>query len=199
MNNLLKSISAIHAGNVLDSMRLIRTAQVLKQQKMTHTLIIELLNAAVHGTTQLHAEPWVFVVVQDIEILTRLCRKVEAESTGRGEGAWHLNRQPIRDPMRDDAAPDVAVSKTLIAICGKPSDQYVSSDSWQAGRNLMVAACARGLNTSIFSQSIATLNSPEWKKELAISADINVFVPIMISQPRAHSRAEKHPDIISWK
>jgi len=188
MNESVKYGSSFHASNVLDSMQERRATRALQQEKMDRSLITELMDAAIHGVQSVEDPLWLFVVIQDERILKRICNQANAEITdGDEENRMH--------PTEVDG---VTSSKTLIAICGKPVDHLSLSDGWQTGRNLMVAAAARGLDSMIFRHSVSILNRPDWKSELLMSNDMDVIVPIMLSQPHTGNAAHRHAEIISW-
>lgn len=176
----------MQSSNVIDSMRERRATRALQQEKMDRSLITELMDAAIHGIQSVEDPLWLFVVIQDERILKRICHEANAEITGNDED----NRMHYTEA---DGG-----TKTLIAICGKPVNHLSLSGGWQTGRNLMVAAAARGLDSTIFRQSVTILNRPEWKRELLLSADMDVIVPIMLSQPPTGNAAHRHAEIISW-
>ena len=92
-------------------------------------------------------------------------------------------------------------AETLIVICGKPLGSFVDADCWLAAENLMPAACALGLGTCPIGLAVTALNTPEWKKELGIPAEVTAIVPIIVGIPSSEMSAvpRKQPEILAWK
>ena len=183
MHHLIRNVRAIHAGKLLEAMQHRHTMLATRQKAMNHTLIVELLNAAIHGLEPAQDNLRSFVVIQDQATLTRLAA---------------ATRSPQDGLLAGSAAP-AANNNTLILICARSGDQSALSGCWQAARNLMIAARARGLHSSVFAESVSIMNRPDWKSELAIGAELDVVVLIMLSQPPAHGTETRDAEIISWK
>ena len=92
-------------------------------------------------------------------------------------------------------------ANTLIVIYGKFQGAFVAADCWLAAENLMLAACAGGLGTCVIGFAISALNTPEWKKELGISAEMTAIAPIILGVPTVETpkTPRKKPEIITWK
>lgn len=75
------------------------------------------------------------------------------------------------------------------------------ADCWFAAENLMLAAYAMGLGTSVSGSAVPTLKTPEVKDELAIPAECTAIAPIIVGVAGGEARrsTRNEPDIFSWK
>ena len=90
---------------------------------------------------------------------------------------------------------------TLIIIYGKPLGVFVEADCWPAAQNLMLTAFSNGLGTCVIGLAVTALNTPKWKKELGIAADMTAFAPIIVGVPASENppTARRPPEILIWK
>lgn len=170
-------------------------------RKIDEASVRQLLEAAVHAPTARLEEPWAFTVVQDKNLLNRL--------SDHAKELLNSGADPIHPGGISHASDHLVATEfntfynatTLIVICGKPTSAFVSADCWLAAQNLMLAAYAKGIGTCVIGLAVTALNTPQWKKELGIPADMTAFVPIIVGVP-AHATPpvpRKPPKILSWK
>lgn len=165
-----------------------------------------LLDAAVHAPTAMHQEPWQFIVVQDRALLKRLSDR--AKEIARANAAHHgtllkphvAAGDKIFAPLAD---PDFNIfydAGTLVVICAKPTNDFVTADCWLAAENFMLSACADGLGTCCIGFAVPVLNAPETKAELGIPADVRAFAPMIVGVPRGEVRPvpRKPPVVLRW-
>jgi len=90
---------------------------------------------------------------------------------------------------------------TLIVICNKFQGPFGKADCWLAAENLMLAACAKGLGTCVIGFAVSALNTPEWKAELKIPAEMTAVAPIIVGVPASETPPvpRKPPEIVAWK
>lgn len=201
MTNPQKTNKPAVSMSVMDAIYHRRAVRDYTPQKIDKSIIRTLLDAAVHAPTAVHEEPWAFAVVQDKNLLNRLSDRVKELLTQGSD--------PIHPPTGSDmharfTAPEFNAfynAGTLIVICGKPMGPFVVSDCWLAAENLMLAAHANGLGSCVIGLAVTALNTPEWKKELGIAADMTVFAPIIVGIPTGPTSAvgRKEPEILAWK
>jgi len=185
-----------------------RSVRSYKPQTLDESTIRALLDAAVQAPTALHAEPWVFLVIQDAGTLKRL--------SDRGKASWAKQADQHRDlhgvgeaTARNHFAhqlanPDFSLfydAGTLIVICGKAMGPFVVADCWLAAENLMLAANAMGLGTCCIGSAIPALNAPETRAELGIPADVTAVAPIIVGVPNGDAApvGRRPPEILYWK
>ena len=187
--------------NVMDAIYHRRAVRNYTQQKTDRNAISSLLDAAVHAPTAVHEEPWSFVVIQDKQMLNRLSETAKSLLVyGKdeihplhGSHALHRFTNPDFNAFYN--------AETLIVICGKPMGPYVVADCWLAAENLMLAACAMGLGTCVIGLSVTALNTPEWKKELNIPAEMTAIAPVIVGVPSGEipEVPRRKPELLSWK
>jgi len=193
--------------SMLDAIFTRRSVRAYTPQAVDEATVRALLEAAVQAPTALHAEPWVFVVIQDRQMLKRLSE--------RAKGCWVEDVAHYRDlhPLADGAvatafaerfaSPDFDVfydAGTLIAIGCRPLGPFAAADCWLAAENLMLAASALGLGTCCVGSAVPMLNIPETKAELCIPPDVEIVAPIVVGIPRepAAGSPRKTPAVLTW-
>jgi nitroreductase len=156
-----------------------------------------LLDAAVRAPTAKHEEPWAFVVIQNretLKALSEIAKPILYERLAKS-GGQAANRF---------ADPEFNIfhnAGTLIVICGKGPAPYVPADCWLAAENLMLTASALGLGTCVIGSAAETLNLPQVKDQLNITAEFQAIAPIIVGKPREAGLpgTRKPPQILSWK
>ena len=170
-------------------------------QKIDEAAIRMLLDAAVHAPTAIHEEPWAFAIVQDRNTLKRLSDYVKELLVSGADPIHPLLRGHGAGRFTSPEFNAFYNAGTLIVICGKPLGPFVVADCWLAAENLMLAACAHGLGTCPIGLAVAALNTPQWKQELGIPAEMTAIAPIIVGRPAGETPpvARKPPEILSWK
>jgi len=178
-----------------------RHKQDLKQQKINHAAILDLLDAAIHGIAQSRKEHWAFVIIQDGNTLHRLFERASMSLEKDVQADLGSKDKLMPERFQPAELNGFYSDKALVAVCGKSADHYVASDCWQIARNLIIAAEAKGLESGVTAHLAPILNTAEWKQELDIASGIHVFVPLILRvvgknrtiNPRIHA------EVISWK
>ena len=201
MTNQQKTMQSETTMSAMGAIYQRRSVRNFTTQKIDPDTIRMLLDAAVQAPTAVHEEPWAFAVIQDKNLLNRLSDSAKKLLAGGTDAIHPLggSHAPHRFTTPDFNA--FYNAETLIVICGKPMGPFVISDCWLAAENLMLAACAKGLGTCVIGLSVTALNTPEWKKELSIPAEMTAFAPVIVGVPAVETPAvpRKKPDILAWK
>jgi nitroreductase len=186
--------------SVLEAIHARRSVRSYTPERLDRATILALLRAAVRAPTAVHAEPWAFVVVQDMSALRRLSDRAKplfVEEAHRG----HLDRGGhMLDVFTSPAFNIFYDAGTLIVICARPSGPFVVADCWLAAENLMLAACAMGLGTCVIGSAVPALNTPEVRAELGIPGDLAIVAPIIVGWPRGETplTTRREPEVIAW-
>ena len=183
MTNQQKTTPSETAMSAMDAIYHRRAVRDYAPQKIDQAMIRILLDAAVHAPTAVHEEPWAFAVIQDKNILNRLSDNVKELLTAGADPIHPPGGSHTSDRFTTPEFNAFYNAGTLIVICGKPLGPFVVSDCWLAAENLMLAACANGLGSCVIGLSVTALNTPQWKKELGIPAEMTVFAPIIVGVP----------------
>jgi nitroreductase len=185
-----------------------RSVRSYTGQPLERSVVRALLDAAVQAPTALHEQPWVFVVVQERQLLKWLSDHVKtavAEQTvpppaRRTPHATALHSEFV-SRLSDPDFDAFYGAGTLIVICARRTDPFVVGDCWLAAENLMLAAYALGLGTCCIGAATATLNAPQTKMALGIPADVTAIAPIVVGVQAGSAapvtRAE--PEVVSWR
>jgi nitroreductase len=192
--------------SVLDAIYTRRSIRDYEPVAIEKSTVRGLIDAAVQAPTGIHAQPWLFAVVQDTAVLHRLSAR--AKEIWIGE---HGNSYPS---PTTSGLPNAFISQladptfnifynagTLIVICARETSGFAAADCWLAAENLMLAASALGLGTCCIGLATRALNTPEGKAELRIPDDVTAIVPVIVGVPaRDAAPVSRHePLILSWQ
>lgn len=193
----------LSALDAIYTRRSIRNYEPVAIEKST---VHGLLDAAVQAPTGIHAQPWLFAIVQDAAVLRRL--------SDRAKEIWARELANEQLAVTGEGLPSAFVSRltdptfnifynagTLIVICARETNRFVSADCWLAAENLMLAASALGLGTCCIGAATAALNTPEGKAELRLPSDVTAVVPIIVGVPKgvAVPVSRHEPLIVAWR
>ena len=187
--------------NVMDAIYNRRAIRDYLSTKIDRGLIDTLLNAAIQAPTAMHEEPWSFVIIQNKELLNRLSESAKNLVLAEANHSEPQKARHIIDLVKPEEFNVFYNAGTLIIIYSKFHGSFVSADCWLAAENLMLAACANGLGTCVIGFAVSALNTPEWKKELGIAAEMTAIAPIIIGWPagKIPPSPRKPPEIHTWK
>jgi len=187
--------------NLIDAIYGRRAVRSYTNNKIDKDTILTLLKAGVQAPTAMHKEPWAFAVIQDPVLLKRLT-KTSGEILAKE--AHKFPPDSISRLLANFENPDFDVCRgagTLIAIYGKPMGPFVVADCWLAAQNIMLAAYSMGLGTCVIGLSLSALNTPAWKNELGIPAEMTAYAALVLGEPAGDvsSPGRKEPEILAWK
>lgn len=187
--------------SVMDAIHQRRSVRNYTPRTIEQTVIRTLLDAAVLAPTAMHEEPWSFSVIQDKKLLDRLSESAKKLVRNEAQGS---DSHQAKHTLHVVDKPDFHVfynAGTLIVIYSKIQGPFVVADCWLAAENLLLAACSQGLGTCIIGFAVSALNTPEWKAELKIPAEMTAIAPIIVGVPAGETPPvpRKPPEIIIWK
>jgi nitroreductase len=201
MTASLKTTKSEASMSAMDAISHRRAVRDYTRRKIEQATIRILLDAAVHAPNAMHEEAWAFAIIQDRNLLKRLSDDVK---TLVAKGADSIHPLPGGHASDRFTTPEFNAfynAGTLVVICGKPLGPFVVADCWLAAENLMLAACATGLGTCPIGLAVEALNTPQWKKELGIPAEMTAIAPIIAGWPAGEtpSVSRKSPEVLCWK
>ena len=196
-----KSAKPVVAMSAMDAIYHRRSVRNYTPRTIGPDVLRTLLDAAVHAPTAMHQEPWSFAVIQDRNLLDRLSASAKERVRSEAQGS---DSDHAKHSLELVNKPDFHVfynAGTLIVICSKVQGPFAVADCWLAAENLMLAACATGLGTCVIGFAVTALNTPEWKAELSIPAEMTAIAPIIVGVPVGETPPvpRKRPEIIAWK
>jgi nitroreductase len=173
-----------------------RSVRSYTPQKLEKSTVRALLDAAVQAPTAMLEQPWVYVVVQDRQLLRRLSDHVKATWARETVPADELRlargstlHAEFIERLEDPAFNVFHDAGTLVVICARRTDPFAVADCWRAAENLMLAACALGLGTCCIGAAVGALNAPEMKAALGVPADVHAVAPIVVRSACRQRRA----------
>lgn len=187
--------------SALDAIFARRSVRSFTPRVIDKPTVRALLDAAVQAPTAMHAEPWAFVVVQDLAALRRISDR--AKALWAGSEAAHYRYLPMLAAAATERPEPESIfhdASTLIVICARPLSPFVTADCWLAAENVMLAACALGLGSCCVGAALPALNDPDIRAMLHIPSDVEAVAPIVIGEaaddPTPAVRQE--PRMLSW-
>jgi len=200
MSNPKNSTKFEASMSVMDAIQHRRSVRDYASKTIERKVIQTLLDAAVHAPTAMHEEPWSFAVVQDKNVLDRLSESAKKLVHNEAQGS---DTDRAKHTLHVVDKPDFHVfynAGTLIVIFSKLQGAFAVADCWLAAENLLLAACAQGLGTCVIGFAVSALNTPEWKSELKIPAEMTAIAPMIVGVPAGETSPvpRKAPEILSW-
>ena len=185
--------------DLLDAIHARRAVRAYTSRPVEPDVVRRLLDLAVRAPSAVNAQPWAFVVVQDVALLKRISDRAKVVTLAHakpGTRVWE-HRAMLEDPAFNvfyDAT-------TLIVICAAPAGGQTSEDCCLAGQTLMLAAHGLGLATCPIGFAREALNEAEFRRELAIPADHAAVFPLIVGYAREVPLATERraPRILAWK
>ena len=201
MTTSLTTAKSGSSKSAMDAIFHRRAVRDYAPQQIDQAVIRVLLDAAVHAPTAVHEEPWAFAIVQDRNTLKRLSGDVKNLLASGTDNIHPLLGSHALDRLTNPEFNVFYNAGTLVVIYGKPLGPFVGADCWLAAENLMLAAFANGLATCPIGLAVAALNTPQWKRELGIPAEMMAIAPIIVGLPAGETAPvpRKPPEILSWK
>ena len=201
---MTKSPKAAKAGvslSVLDAIYQRRAVRDYTPRAIDRAVIHTLLDAAVQAPTAMHQEPWSFAVIQDKNLLNRLSESAKAMVRSEAQGSDSRHAEHSLELVNQPGFHVFYNAGTLVVIYSKFQGPFVAADCWLAAENLMLAARAKGLGTCVIGFAVSALNTPEWKAELKIPAEMTALAPIIVGVPAGETPPvpRKPPEIVIWK
>jgi len=185
----------------MDAIHQRRSVRKYKVQTVDKAAMQLLIEAAVRAPTAMDQEPWAFVIIQEASVLGRLSDSVKVRARDEAKGKNSASYVHLLQLAEDPEFHVFHDASTLVVICGRFQGPFVEADCWLAAENLMLAACAEGLGTCVIGFAVEALNTPAWKVELKIPAEMMVIAPIIVGTPASEGppTPRKPPEILFWK
>lgn len=193
---------------IADAIASRRSVRSYTRDVVSAAAVRALLQAAVQAPTAMHVEPWLFAVVQDRAALKRYSDAGRATLVKEAELYRDLH-DPSLTPkdggfLKALASPDFNIfydAGTLILICARQTNPFVTADCWLAAENVMLAAASLGLGTCCIGSALPAMNSADMKAELVIPPDVSVIAAIIVGVPAEapSPSGRKAPVVLTWK
>lgn len=173
-----------------------RAVRSFSDRAVDRATVQKLLEAAVQAPSNLNAQPWAFVVVQDKALLRAYSSRAKA----------HLLRTGVHEEHTKEllATPEWDLfyrAGTLVVICARRGSAQAAEDCALSAQNFMLAAHALDLGTCPIGLSRPFLDLPEVREELGIPDDHVAVFPLALGVPRIDTAPmpRDDPRILSWK
>ena len=149
------------------------------------SLISRLVEAAVQAPSAVNAQPWLFTVIRDQNLLDTISAKskehmLKAIDLGRGPAGFreHLSN------------PDFQIfyhAPALVVISALKSDEWAAEGASLAASNLMLAACAEGIGSCWIGFAQRWLETDGGRCVADIPPDFRPIAPIILGHPKSKS------------
>jgi nitroreductase len=196
--------SVTEAAGTMKAIYQRRAVRKYDDKPVSHQDIQLVLDAAIYAPSAVNCQPWVFVVIQEREVVARYAKE------GR---QLLLNEPPVvevvesglpdMDRLRQMASgPDFELfhgAPALVVIYATSADGV--PDCFLAAQNLMLAAWTLGLGTCPIGLARPLFNRAEVKEELGVSPEWPCALPIAVGWPDGETppTSRRPAQIIAWK
>ena len=159
-----------------------RAVRDYADRKVSHSILHELIDAAIQAPSALDEQPWVFAVIEGKGLLSDYSDRAKAyflETFNSGRDPHSLQRDKLREP-------DFNLfynAGTLVVIYAKPGWRFATTDCSLAAENFMLAAHAKGLGTCPIGFAQPWLDLSEIKTAINISEDNTAVLPLTVGYP----------------
>lgn len=156
----------------------------------------QLIEAAVQAPSAVNEQPWIFSVVRDPHVLSRISQAAKA----------HVLTAPTALDLPDDlrerlANPDFDIlyhAPVLIVISSSRQSRWSDIDCALAAENLMLAARDAGIGSCWIGMAQDWLGTPEGKATIGLVGPGAPVAPIILGHPQLQATpvGRRAPEII---
>ena len=141
-----------------------------------------LIDAAIQAPSAVNQQPWLFTIVSDKELLTRISDEAKAHMlrTSPAALASHHFLQILNDPKFD-----IFYGAPVLIVISAAASPWAIGDCALAAENLMLAAHAAGLGTCWIGFAKDWLGTPEGKAVLMLPEAFIPVAPIIVGHPKS--------------
>jgi nitroreductase len=180
-------------GEVIYGRRAVRD---FTPEPVDEKVIRQLIDAAIQAPSAVNQQPWLFTVVTDRAVLTKIS----------GEAKAHMLRtSPVAlashhfQHILSDANFDIFYRSPLLVVISAPAAPWATEDCALAAENLMLAAHASGLGTCWIGFAQGWLGTSEGKSVLKLPETHVPIAPIIVGHPKSVPPAVlRRPPTIDW-
>lgn len=158
--------------------------------------IRQIIDAAIQAPSAVNQQPWLFTVVRDSAVLSRISDQAKAHMlrTSQAALASHHFQTILNDPNFN-----IFYRAPALIVISAPAGPWVVEDCALAAENLMLAAHAAGLGTCWIGFAQGWLATPEGKSLLKLSVNETPVAPIIVGHPKSEAPAvTRKPARIDW-
>lgn len=167
---------------LMEAIRGRRAVRDFKPDRIERARIEPLIATGAQAPSAMNLQPWLFAVIQDVDILRRHSDRAKAHLL-----ATMATDPPLasyRDQLMDPACDIFHGAPAAIIVCARTQAAQAIEDCCLAAQNLMLAAWEAGLGTCWIGFARPWLSLPETLAELRLPATSVPVAPIALGMPR---------------
>ena len=184
----------------MDLMEAIYSRRALREcteEPVDDKTLRQLIDAAIQAPSAVNEQPWLFSVVLDKQLLSRISREAK-EYVVKSPSVGLLSQSRRFEEILNNPKFDVfSRAPALIVISALAKSPWAVEDCALAAENLMLAARALGLGTCWIGFSRGWLGTAEGKAALNLPSAYLPLAPIIVGHPKSAppAVARKEPQI----
>jgi nitroreductase len=174
-------------GELADVVTRQRACRSFSDEPVDDPLVERCLRLATHAPSAENRQPWVFVVVRDLERRRRLGEVIAAVWRG---GARRISEARLDAPFLAEvdrgAEGGIAGAPVLVVVCGDASTSFeatLPSSIYPAVQNLLLAATDAGLGSAM--TTLGTSSAAELRELLALPEHLVPMAIVPLGFPAA--------------
>jgi len=182
--------------DVKDAIYTRRAVREFTGEPVTESAISRLIDAAIQAPSAVNQQPWIFSVVRDKTLLSRISNEAKAFMLTNSPAALlsHHFREILGDPKFDI----FYHAPALIVIAAAAESPWAVADCALAAENLMLTARSFGLGTCWIGFAQGWLATADGKATLKLPPACVPIAPIIVGHPKSEPPAvpRKEPTIL---
>jgi nitroreductase len=172
-------------AEILDVMRSQRACRAYRSDPVPDTLLTEVLEAATFAPSAENRQPWVFVVVRDLDD-RRFVGDLMARAWEAGARSYSERRlaPALLADVDRGATGGLSEAPVLVVVCGDTERVHassVASSVFPAVQNLLLAATAVGLGSALTTLAVAF--APDLRARLGLAGHIEPLAVVPVGWP----------------
>ncbi len=192
-------LNVVKTMDLMEAIYSRRAVREFTEEPVDDKTLRQIIDAAIQAPSAVNEQPWLFSVVLNKELLSRISREAKTYMIKTTPAGLLSHSHHFQEILNDPKFDIFYHAPALIVISAVAKSPWVVEDCALAAENLMLAARALGLGTCWIGFSQGWLGTTEGKAALNLPAIYLPVAPIIVGHPKSlpPSVVRKEPQI-NW-